>query len=287
MDSSVMNSFRSHRPTLRRGGLFVLSLGLAVLAAAGTGCTGNRAPRGGPNQARAASARAESELRARAEGLWTALVNADWTSRYTYEESGVREGVKLEDYVKWHEEKEPFKYVSFEIYGVEVDGDAGWVDMRRTLAVRKGNFGGSEMRVWDKWRHTDGAWCQVPKTEMDFYPAAPSVRDAEGEKALKKRFLEAWELRKSGNCDDLFAMLDPRDIVGRPQDEFCKLIFEHSYLQYEIAWVEVIGTSGKVRAAYKVKVNDANSQDMPARVDVHTEKWVFHDGQWWVDVVLN
>lgn len=261
----------------------------AMLVMAALGCHGNRAEPGAPPQAKAAAtaAAARSQLAARAEEYWTSQVAEDWVTRYNYAEPKVREDYTLDAYVEWCKTKEPFKFSSYQIFGVEADGDMGWIDLHRAISVRKANTIPNPMRVWEKWRRTDGQWYPVPKNEIDFCPAAPSTRDSKAEDALLDRFDEAWQHKHSGNCDDLFAMLDPRDVLGRPKDEFCKIIFEHRFLERQVLWVEAIGDGGRVRAAYKVKVNDPHLENMPARIDVRTEQWVRYDGRWWVDVVPN
>jgi hypothetical protein len=243
----------------------------------------------GDTDTQAAAPRAESrdvqDLRERATALWTALASEDWKTRYALEEPRVQKEVPEEEYIRWCVEKEPFTYVSFHFFGVETEGDMGWVDVERALSVRKVGTAPTSMRVWQKWRRVDGAWYPVPTKEVDYYPSAPSLRDLEAEQALARRFQEAWEQRKSGNCTDLYAFLDPRDLAGRSVEDFCKLVSEKQYLDYTVNWIEVIGNKGRIVGAYKSKINDPNLAKMPAALDPMNEHWVLHEDRWYIDVV--
>ncbi len=264
-----------------------LAVVCAALVVAG-GC-GDRREGGGEDTQAAAPRTTEDPgvkaLREQATALWTALSQEDWKARYALEEPAVREQISEEDYVKWCVEKEPFKYVSFHFFGVEAEGDMGWVDIERALSVRKVGTPPTSMRVWQKWRRVDGQWYPVPTKEVDYYPSAPSLRDRQGEMELAKRFQAAWEQRKSGNCTDLYNFLDPRDLAGRSVEDFCKLVTEKQFLDYSVNWIEVVGDRGRIVGAFKTKVNDPNLSKIPVTLDPMSEYWVRHDNQWYIDVL--
>jgi len=79
-------------------------------------------------------------------------------------------------------------------------------------------------------------------------------------------------------------MIDPQVRDQVPRDQFAEAESQLIYLSHEILWVEVIDTSGRVRAAITHRPDDPNLTKMPPSTVYINERWVLVDGYWYFAV---
>ena len=221
-------------------------------------------------------------LRQRAEQLWTARIQEDWEAAFLFEEPARRKTIDRAAYVKWHEEKEPFKTHAYRLGRVEAERNLGWVEVECRTSLRKfGNAPPRDVRRWEKWRVTEGAWYPIPRQDADLYPEPPALRDPEEAERLLVRFEAAWAARQRGDWQALHGFVDPqeRDQITLGLLTEYESLFRH--LSREVRWIEAVGPNGRVRVQYERKRNDPSLTKMPPETQEITERWVKRDGEWY------
>jgi hypothetical protein len=226
-------------------------------------------------------------LRRRAERLWQARLDQDWSAMFAFQDPQAVEGVSEEEYVAWAEENEPFLIEDYRLGDVITNGEMGWVEvysrtgMRRFPAVPP-----RDVHRWEKWRIRDDRWFPVPPKELQYYPASPAERDTAEEPRLLARFEESWEARRQRDWDRLLELTDPAVRGEIPPEEFAESQELIEYLDCDVRWVEVLGDHGSVLVAIRHKLNDPSMSKLPPRTVVVTERWVKVDGEWYRDLTI-
>ena len=214
--------------------------------------------------------------------LWTARIHDDWPVAFDFFEPQRRAVMELDKYIEWQKENEQFKYNSFKIGRVDVQAPVGWVELDTSTLMRKyPKVPARDVHRWEKWRIADGQWYPIPLRELEFYPAAPSERDAAEEARLKARFEVSWRARFDQDWHTLHEMVVPgrREQVTEEQIAESELLLKR--VTYDLKWVEVIGDRGRVHAVYQIKLMD-NLKEPPRETPV-TEPWIKWQGEWYLD----
>lgn len=223
-------------------------------------------------------------LRTRADGYWRAQVAEDWGAVFDYLDPGIRSEWEKAAFVAWSEENEPFLIRKFAINDVMVADDFGWVDIDYTTNIRQfPDVPPKDASKLEKWWHREGAWYVVPQQLLDQVPAPPSQRDADAEARVRQRWEASWEARLNRNWRQLWELVDPRDKVGVLYEDFAEVEGLIEYFSYELYWVQVIGSDGKVRVNYEHRLHDPNLTKMQPIFKTITETWSLHEGQWYLN----
>ncbi len=224
----------------------------------------------------------ETQLRQRAETLWTAREAEDWSTVFEFLEPARREATTREKFVTWADRQEPFRTHAADVQRVQVADELGWVEVDLKTSFRKmPQAPVTEVVRWEKWRVTENEWYPVPRPELDGYPAAPATRDLEAEAALRERWESAWHARSARDWKAFYQLIAPADREKVPFDEYAAEEEGVRYISHDLKWVEVVGDIGRVRVIYEVKSTDpAVRKAPPHKVDL-TEQWITVDGKWY------
>gem|GEM_PF-1598015 len=256
----------------------VVSLALSACVSDG-GAKGNAGGRPRSKQADVAT------LRGRANELWTARKDENWQFAFGFEDPAERKEWELVKYEEWQKTNFPFKVLSFELGGVDVDDDLGWVEVNYNSRVRKfPDVPPRDASMWQRWHRVDGAWYPVHPRYLDQYPEPPTRRDAAQEVRLRTRFLESFECRKTRDWKHMWELLDPRDRKESKPEDLAEIEEINEYRSCQVKWVEAINTQGRVLAVYERKIADPNLKTMKPMFNEEMEKWVLFEGEWYRDL---
>jgi acyl transferase domain-containing protein len=225
-------------------------------------------------------------LRQRAQQRWEGRVQDACEVEYAFEDVKKREEATLEEFCEWYQKEALFVVHSFEFGDVLSEGDMGWVDVHYNATIRRfPDLPPRDAQHWEKWHRVEGGqWYPVPKEVQNNYPASPVVRDAAEEARLRSRFNAAWEARKASDWHRLYEMTDPRDHETVPESQFAEAEAYIEYRTCEVYWVEVIGDSGRVRAAFYHKLKDPSLTKLRPRIVLTNERWVKQNNDWYLDL---
>ena len=235
-----------------------------------------------PGQAHYVTSR---NLKDRADKLWRAKTEKNWSVVFSYREPQIRENETLVAFEKYCEEKEPFVIHAYSLKKVLVDENLGWVNIEYTSTMRQyPNIPPRTTKMWEKWRITDGLWYPVPTKELGLYPAPPCQRDRKAEAQLLERFEKSWQNRKAGNWTAVYELCDPTDRKVIPKEEFIASMSLIKYLSREVKWVEVINNKGRILVDLLHKPTDPSLTKLQPSLSTTDEKWVLVDGVWYQDI---
>lgn len=250
-----------------------------------SGCAtdgGAKVRTGGKPRAKAADINA---LRSRATELWTARKDENWQFAFGFEDPSERKDWELVKYEEWQKTNFPFKVLSFQLGGVDADGDMGWVEVTYNSLVRRfPDVPPRDATMWQRWHRVDGTWYPVHPRDLDKYPEPPTRRDAAQEARLRARFLESFECRKTRNWKHMWELFDPRDRTDSQPDDVAELEAINEYRSCDVKWVEAINNQGRVRVVYERKVADPNLSRLKPMFNEEMEKWVLFEGEWYRDL---
>ncbi len=274
------------RPEAKPNRVRIVGLVWLGLSCVALGACGPKGAAGGPGAVQEHQAPAPpTALRDRAERLWQARLNKDWTTVFVFQDPQDTQGAEVADFVTWCEQEEPFRVESFEFGQVLVEGDMGWVEVRYRARIAKFmSLPPRDATQWEKWLRSDGQWGLVSRRALDSVPASPALRDAQQEARLRARFEEAWVPRLATDWGTLYAMTDPQDRAEVDEDTFARGNEMVGYLDRTVHWVQVIGDSGTIRVSYEYKLNDPSLTKLPPQVRTLDESWVQRDGEWYLDL---
>jgi hypothetical protein len=228
---------------------------------------------------------AELVVRQRARELWGARVERDWATVYGFEDPAKRKQMSQAAFVEWSQQNQLLQINTFQLGRAFVEGDLAWVEVDFNASLsRFPETPARDASQNQKWRRLGGAWYPVPTDELDAYPESPALRDAEEEKRLRARFEESWDLRREGDCQGLYLMIDPRDRVGIAADDFVKSESRIAYTACRLHWIEVIGDRGRVHVSIEHKVTDPSLTKLPSQTQRLTERWTLYEGDWYRDL---
>lgn len=204
---------------------------------------------------------------------------------YAFETPERRAQIPLEDYLPWIEQSYPFKLQDYALEEARVDDDMGWLDVTYTSTlVRFPTAPPRETEITEKWHRVDAEWYPVPPDRVELYPVSPEHRDAEQEAALRSRFDRSWTLRREGDTDALYQMIDPDDRAMVDPTDFAEGEAFHDYVDIEVHWVEAIADRGRVNVTITYKLKDPSMTKLPPQQRRLTEQWILRDGQWYRDL---
>lgn len=238
-----------------------------------------------PSDAPDKSGRGGAGLRNRAEELWTAKVKEDWSTVFRFNEPAKRKDMVEADFISWSHEQEPLVIRSYQLQEVLAEAPFGWVKVEYLAGVRR--FPGAPAQQslrWEKWQLFDGDWYPVAADKSASLPEPPTLRNRAEEDALRRRFAESWEARRSRDWHRLYELIDPRDKPKVSEGEFTEVEALFQNLSHEVHWVEVIGERGRVSVSYENKITDPSLTKLKAGILPIMENWVKVDGQWYLDL---
>ncbi len=227
-------------------------------------------------------------LRARAQQLWQARLDEDWSTTYHLQEPAQRAAISEEEYVDWHKRREPFKTHAFELKRAQVDTarNLGWMEIHVKTSFRLApNAPVQELTRWEKWRFTAGNWFPIPREAIDAFPSAPAQRDLAAEKVLRTRFDQTWQARQTKHWDDLYQLVDPRDRETASVEEIAAGEELADYLSFKLRWIEARKDRARIRVVYTRKITDPSLTKLPPEETELIEFWVRRDGEWYLDRV--
>ncbi len=257
-----------------------LLMALALICVSLNGCE-----QGSDPQAARVEPPPPESLHDRAEQLWQARQEEDWSTVYRFQLFPEGEEVAEADFAQWSENEEPFRYPSFRLGESVSDGEFGWVEVTCQTAMRRfPDLPPREVSRWEKWRRVDGVWFPVPADQLESYPTAPAERDLPEEARLRQRFEESWAVRLAQDWQALYEMCDPADLPDDPEARSVPKYLPLQFLEYELLWLEVIGDHGSIRLIMTHRIDDPSLSKLPPQRLVMTEQWVKRDGQWYLDL---
>jgi hypothetical protein len=220
-----------------------------------------------------------SILKATAEKFWAARVAGDWRTVLAMLSATERQNVSVEAY----EAAQALRYVSAEVMDVAVEGERGFVAVVYSAVVSKfPELPAKSVQRWEPWRHAETGWIPVPQDKLEAYPRRPlKAMPAADVTALTERARQFWEARVAQDAAAMYERLDPSSRGRYPREQFVKAKAQYLFSRFNIDWVEVIDTRGRVRVTYSAKPSDPLMSKLDPRELSETESWVKVDGEWY------
>jgi hypothetical protein len=229
-----------------------------------------------------------SALRQRADQLWKARQDEDWTTAFTFEDPEERKQATAEEFATWSRESDPFKVLSYKLGKIEIEGSMGWVEVEHTSKMRRfATMPERTDRIWEKWRRLDNTWYPVPQEVRDAYPASPALRNADEEKLVRDRFELSWKARNAQDWNAMYELTDPADHEKISVSTLANAYSRFKYQSRNVLWVEAIGTRAQVRVTIACVINDPSLNKMEPQDITLSEPWVKRDGTWYLDLFVN
>ena len=229
--------------------------------------------------------RDENTLKERAKVFWEARVNGDWATVYQYLSQEEKDKFTQEKFVSSRKEKGPFRFLSYELGGVESAGDLGWVEVRYAIQpLGYPEYPPRQMHLWDVWQKT-GDWYPVPASRSAEFPKnPPRLRPVEEEVSLAARVNGFWEAKEKNDWSSVYQHLDPDFRAGVSAEEFLEKRAFYSYLNHRVEWAEVTGNHGRVKVTYTCRLKDPSVSKLdPVETSV-VEEWIKMNNQWYCHI---
>jgi hypothetical protein len=227
-------------------------------------------------------AQADQALKERAQSYWDAQVRQDWAVLYQYLTPYAQSQVGPEEFTASTKEKQPFRFLSFELVKTETAGDLGWVDLISTAQAAGFSFPPVKTETWEQWEKIDGTWYPIePKRRAEAPSLPPSLRPALEEAALTKRADDFWTAKEKEQWDILYDFCDPEFRQTISKEEFLKKKAHYIYVTHSVEWAEVTGDRGKVRVAYLFRSSDPYLSKLQPVGETLVEDWIKKDGAWY------
>jgi hypothetical protein len=228
-------------------------------------------------------AQGDQGLRERAQAFWDARVREDWAVLYRYLPVSDRSQVGLDEFTTFSKEKNPFRFLSFELGEMETAGELGWVKQVYTVqATGVSDVPPRKIENCQVWEKIDGNWFPISEKRRAEVPSRPpSMRPAAEEADLTKRVNEFWEAKEKEQWGLLYAYCDPEYRKTVSQEEFLGKKALHVYVAHSVEWAEVTGDRGKVRVTYLIRSSDPYLSKAAPEDDAIVEDWVKSEGVWY------
>jgi hypothetical protein len=222
----------------------------------------------------------------RAKALWEARVKGDWGTVFEYlAETEKKTGTK-EEYIAFSKEKGPFRYLSYKLEDVDVEGSVGWVKTAYELEpTRFPGLPPNKVNTWQVWEKRDGQWFPIPnERQLEVPKLPPRLRPLKDENAVMARANEFWQAREKDDYKAVYQYLPPAFREKVPAEEFLGKKALNSYVGHSVHWAEVSGDRAKVRVTVDYRPNDPNMTKMDPLQETTMQEWVKVNNQWYLDV---
>jgi hypothetical protein len=225
----------------------------------------------------------EEVLKDRASTYWEAHVKKDWATVFTYLPAADNKGMTQEKYVSLRKEHQSLDFLSYELGGVEILDDIGWVEIRyKSAPAGLAGYPPTQVNMWQLWRRADQGWFPLPPSEYSNWPnTPPHLRQREEEDQLRRKVDSYWNAREAEDWQAVYWLLDPGFRAKIPLKEFLDKKAMFSYVSHRIHWVEAVAGKGKAKVSYMRRLNDPNLSKIDPVEETIVMSWDSVDGTWY------
>jgi hypothetical protein len=228
----------------------------------------------------------QKALKERATILWEARVKGDWATVFDYLSETEKKGGTKEQYVAFSKEKGPFRYLSYKLGDVDVEGDVGWV--RTAYEIEPTRFPGlppNKLDTWQVWENKDGKWFPIANEQQQDLPKLPPrLRPLKEESAVIARANEFWQAREKDDYKTVYQLCPPAFRAKVPAEEFLGKKALNTYVGHTIHWAEVAGDHAKLRVTILYRPNDPNLTKMDPAQETFLQEWIKVNNQWYLNL---
>lgn len=207
---------------------------------------------------------------------------------FAFHPPDVRREWKVDDFVAWSSENEPFIVEGFRLQNVASESGIGWVEVDYDARVRPYlELPARSATTIERWRPADGQWFVVVGKDPRYSLSPPWTRDQSEEPYLRARFDECWRYRQEGDWRSLWDMVD---VNTRNEDEFDEFVEAQElvrFTKHKFHWVEVAGDRGRICVTYTFRLNDRNLSKLKTEPKTVIENWTKRDDQWYIEKTGN
>ena len=225
----------------------------------------------------------EEVLKGRAETYWEAHVKKDWATVYAYLPSADKKGMSEGAYVSLRKGHQSLDFLSYEVGGVEIVDDMGWVEVRyKSVPTGFPGYPPQEMHIWQLWRRVDQGWFPLSASEYSDWPNnPPHLRQTEEEVGLRKKVDSFWSAIEAEDWQTVYSLLDPGFRAKIPLKEFLEKKAMYSYVSHRIHWVEAVSDTAKAKVSYTRRIKDPNLGKLDPVETTTVMKWAKVEGTWY------
>jgi len=225
-------------------------------------------------------------LRERATALWEARVKGDWATAFDYLSEAEKKGGTKEEYVAFSKENGPFRYISYKLNEVDVDGDLGWIKTSFSLEpLRFPSKRPDLVDRWMVWEKREGQWFPMTSKEEENVPKLPPrLRPIKEEQAVTARVNGFWEAREKGDYARVYQFCAPGFREKVSEAEFLSKKAYNIYVSHRVDWVEVQGDHARVKITVSYRPDDPNLTKMEPSQEISSQKWIKINNQWYLDI---
>jgi hypothetical protein len=225
-------------------------------------------------------------LRERATAFWEARVKGDWSTVYDYLSETERKGGTKDQYVEFTKEQGPFRYLSYKLGEVDVEGDSGWV--KTAFSVTPMRFPGArpdQVDRWMVWEKRDGQWYPLTSKEEESVPKLPPrLRPVKEEKLVTARANEFWQAREKGDYPRIYQLCAPAFREKTSETTFLGKKAQNVYVGHRIEWAEVVGDHARVKVEVSFRPDDPHLTKIEPSKQTIFQQWVKVNDQWYLDI---
>ena len=225
-------------------------------------------------------------LRERATAFWEARVKGDWATVFDYLSEAERKGGTKDQYVEFTKEKGPFRYLSYKLGDVDVEGDLGWV--KTAFSVTPMRFPGArpdQVDRWMVWEKRDGQWYPLTSKEEESVPKLPPrLRPVNEEKLVSARTNDFWQAREKGDYARIYQLCAPAFRQKVSETSFLSKKARNIYVGHRIEWAEVAGDHARVKVEVSFRPDDPQLTKMEPSQQTIFQQWIKVDKQWYLDI---